>query len=361
MQYIPWRRFQTCVQRYRGDYKIKDFTCADHFRVLAFAQLTYRESLRDIETYLRAMRSKLYHMGLGSTVSCNNLSHTNETRDWRIYADFARMLIAQARNLYLHDDLGIDLSPTVYALDSTTIDLCLSLFPWARFRKAKGAVKLHTLLNLRGSIPEFLHVSHGPFHDVNILDILLPIPGAFYVMDRAYLDFGRLCLLDQAGAFFVTRPKKRFNFRRRYSHPVDRSTGLVCDRTILSTTFYPAQRYPQPLRRIRCFDVDRQQRLIFLTKNFDLDALTITRLYKARWQIELFFKWIKQHLRIKAFYGISPNAVTTQIWAAIATYLLVAVLKKRLDIEHSLYTILQILSVSIFEQIPITEVFTRGN
>ena len=361
MQYVPWRRFQTCVRRYRGDYKVKDFTCADHFRVLAFAQLTYRESLRDIETCLRAMRSKLYHMGLRSTVSRNNLSHANETRDWRIYADFAQILIAQARRLYIDDDLGIDLQATVYALDSTTIDLCLSLFPWARFRKAKGAVKLHTLLNLRGSIPEFIHVSHGLFHDVNVLDLLLPLPGAFYVMDRAYLDFGRLFVLDQAGAFFVTRPKKRFNFRRQYSHPVDRSTGLICDQTILLTTFYPAKKYPQPLRRIRYFDVDRQQRLIFLTNNFDLDALTITQLYKARWQIELFFKWIKQHLRIKAFYGTSPNAVKTQIWAAIATYLLVAVLKKRLDIEHSLYTILQILSVSVFEQIPITEAFTQAS
>jgi hypothetical protein len=359
MQYVPWRRFRTCVRRYRGDYKVRHFKCADHFRILAFAQLTYRESLRDIETCLRAMRSKLYHMGIRSRVSRSNLSHANETRDWRIYADFAQILIAQARRLYVNEGLGIDLKATVYALDSTTIDLCLSLFPWARFRKAKGAVKLHTLLNLRGSIPEFIHVSHGLLHDVNVLDLLLPVPGAFYVMDRAYLDFARLFVLDQAGAFFVTKPKKRFNFRRRYSHAVERSTGVLCDQTIRLATFYPAKKYPLPLRRIRYFDIETQRSFTFLTNNFHLDALTITQLYKARWQIELFFKWIKQHLRIKAFYGTSPNAVKTQIWAAVATYLLVAILKKRLGIEHSLYTILQILSISLFEQTPLSAAFTQ--
>jgi hypothetical protein len=296
-------------------------------------------------------------MGIRSTVSRNNLSHANDTRDWRIYADLAQILIAQARKLYVGEDLGIDLEATVYALDSTMIDLCLSLFPWAHFRRTKGAVKMHTLLNLRGNIPEFIHVSHALYHDVNVLDLLLPVPGAFYIMDRAYLDFARLFVLDQAQAFFVTRPKKRFNYRRRYSHPVDRSTGLISDQTIVLTTFYPAKRYPRPLRRIRYFDAEKQQTLIFLTNNFSLDALTITQLYKARWQIELFFKWIKQHLRIKAFYGTSPNAVKTQIWAAISTYLIVAILRKCLNIEHSLYSILQILSVSLFEQIPILEVF----
>lgn len=358
MSHVPWRRFQTCVNRYGGDYKVQTFGCDEHFRVLAFAQLTFRESLRDIETCLRAMSSKLYHMGIHSTVSRNNMAHANETRDWRIYADFAQLLITQARSLYANEDLGMDLDATVYALDSTTIDLCLSIFPWAPFRAAKAAVKLHTLLNLRGNIPEFIHISDGLYHDINVLDLLIPMPGAFYIMDRAYLDFGRLFHLHQAQSFFVTRARKRFNFRRRYSHPVDRSTGVVCDQTILLTTFYSAKKYPYPLRRIRYVDPQKDRTLVFLTNNFQLDALTITQLYKARWQIELFFKWLKQHLRIKAFYGTSSNAVKTQIWSAIATYLLVAILRKKLHIDHSLYTILQILSVSLFEQIPISQAFS---
>lgn len=361
MTHVPWRRFDTCVNRYRGDYKVKTFTCAEHFRVLAFAQLTFRESLRDIETCLRAMSSKLYHMGIRSTISRNNLSHANETRDWRIYADFAQVLIAEARQLYAEEELGFDLDATVYALDSTTIDLCLSLFPWAPFRAAKAAIKLHTLLNLRGNIPEFIHISDGLFHDVNVLDMLTPVPGAFYIMDRAYLDFERLYILHQAQSFFVTRARKRLNFRRRYSHPVDRSTGLICDQTILLTTFYSAKKYPDPLRRIRYFDAEENRTLVFLTNNFQLDAMTITKLFKARWQIELFFKWIKQHLRIKAFYGTSANAVKTQIWSAIATYLLVAILRKRLHLDQSLYTILQVLSVSLFEQIPILQALSENS
>lgn len=361
MTHVPWRRFDTCVNRYRGDYKVKTFTCAEHFRVLAFAQLTFRESLRDIETCLRAMSSKLYHMGIRSTISRNNLSHANETRDWRIYADFAQVLIAEARQLYAEEELGFDLDATVYALDSTTIDLCLSLFPWAPFRAAKAAIKLHTLLNLRGNIPEFIHISDGLFHDVNVLDMLTPVPGAFYIMDRAYLDFERLYILHQAQSFFVTRARKRLNFRRRYSHPVDRSTGLICDQTILLTTFYSAKKYPDPLRRIRYFDAEENRTLVFLTNNFQLDAMTVTKLFKARWQIELFFKWIKQHLRIKAFYGTSANAVKTQIWSAIATYLLVAILRKRLHLDQSLYTILQVLSVSLFEQIPILQALSENS
>ncbi len=361
MNYLPWRRFQTCVDRYLGDYKVKKFTCFDQFRVMAFAQLTYRESLRDIEACLRAMSSKLYHMGIHSNISRNNLAHANETRDWRIYADFAQILIAEARKLYADEDLSIDLKATIYALDSTTIDLCLSLFPWARFRRTKGAIKLHTLMNLRGSIPEFILISDGKLHDVNILDILIPEPGAYYIMDRAYLDFGRLYALHQAKAFFVTKAKSNFQFKRRYSHEVDKSTGVLCDQTIVLTTFYPAKAYPEPLRRIRYYDEETGKRLTFLTNDFDLPALTITQLYKARWQIELFFKWIKQHLRIKTFYGTSLNAVKTQIWIAISTYLLVAIVKKELRLELPLYTILQVLSLSLFERMPILQAFAEAN
>ena len=361
MNHVPWRRFQTCVNRYRGDYKVKAFRCADHFRVLAFAQLTYRESLRDIETCLRAISPKLYHMGIRSSVSRNNLAHANETRDWRIYADFAQILIAEAQRLHADEDLEVDLDATVYALDSTIIDLCLSLFPWTPFRKGRAGIKMHTLLNLRGNIPEFIHISSALHHDVKVLDLLTPLPGAFYVMDRAYIDFERLFNLHQAQAFFVTRAKTCLKFRRRYSHPVDRSTGLICDQTIVLTTFYPAKRYPEALRRIRYFDAETEKTLIFLTNNFQIDALTITRLYKARWQIELFFKWIKQHLRIKSFYGTSDNALRTQIWSAIATYLIIAILRKKLNLTQSLYTILQVLSVSIFEQIPILQAFSDVN
>ena len=358
MQHLPWHHFRRCVERYRGDYKVKEFKCTDHFRVMAFAQLTYRESLRDIEACLRAVRGKLYHMGIRSTVSRNNLSNANEQRDWRIYADFAQILIPEARRLYAGEDFGVDLDATVYALDSTTIDLCLSMFPWARFRKTKGAVKLHTLLNLRGSVPEFIHISDGKLHDVNVLDYLLPDPGAYYVMDRGYLDFGRLHEIHTCKAFFVTRAQSNQALARRYSRPVDKASGILCDQTVVLTNFYPQKDYPEPLRRIKFHDPDDQDsRLIFLTNDFTLPAITITQLYKARWRIELFFKWIKQHLRIKAFYGTSDNAVKTQVWIAVCTYLLIAILKKQLQIELPLYTILQVLSLSLLEKTPINQAF----
>ena len=358
MQHLPWHHFDRCVTRYEGNHKVKEFKCSSHFRVMSFAQLTYRESLRDIEACLRAMQPKLYHMGIRSTVSRNNLSNANEQRDWRIYAEFAQYLIIEARSLYADEELSVDLDASVYALDSTTIDLCLSMFPWARFRRHKGAVKMHTLLNLRGSIPEFILISDGKMHDVNVLDYLVPMPGAYYLMDRGYLDFQRLFEINTCQAFFVTRAKDNFKFKRRYSRPVDRSTGLICDQTVILTTFYPAKAYPEPLRRIKFRDPeDPSSLLVFLTNDFTLPAMTITKLYKARWMIELFFKWIKQHLRIKAFLGTTPNAVKTQIWIAISTYLLVAILKKRLRIEMPLYTILQILSVSLFEKTPILQAF----
>ena len=360
MNLLPWRRFQTCVSRYKGDYKVKTFKCSEHFRVMAFAQLTYRESLRDIEACLRAMGSRVYHIGMKSTVSRNNLAHTNETRDWRIYADFTQILINRAKILYSNEPLGVDLKSTVYALDSTTIDLCMSMFPWARFRKTKSAIKLHTLMNLRGSIPEFIHISDGKIHDVNILDLLVPIPGSYYIMDRAYLDFERLYKLHMERAFFVTRAKTNFKFKRRYSNAVDKSTGVQCDQTIILTTHYPAKKYPEALRRIRFYDIERQKRLVFLTNNFDLPAVTIAKLYKSRWDIETFFRWIKQHLRIKSFFGTSENAVKVQIWTAIATYLLVAIMKKDFKLEQSLYTILQVLSVSLFEKMPILEAFSKN-
>jgi hypothetical protein len=358
MQHLPWHHFHRCVRRYGGNQKVKDFKCSDHFRVMSFAQLTYRESLRDIEACLRAVRPKLYHMGIHTTVSRSNLAKANKRRDWRIYAEFAQHLIIEARGLYADEELSVDLDASVYALDSTTIDLCLSLFPWARFRRHKGAVKMHTLLNLRGSIPEFVLISDGKMHDVNVLDYLVPMPGAYYLMDRGYLDFERLYEINTCQAFFVTRAKDNFKFKRRYSRPVDRSTGLICDQTVILTTFYPAKAYPEPLRRIKFRDPeDPSSLLVFLTNDFTLPAMTITKLYKARWMIELFFKWIKQHLRIKAFLGTTPNAVKTQIWIAISTYLLVAILKKRLRIEMPLYTILQILSVSLFEKTPILQAF----
>jgi len=360
MDLLPWRRFQRCVTRYQGDYKVQTFKCAEHFRVMAFAQLTYRESLRDIETCLRVMGSRLYHMGIKSTVSRNNLSHANENRDWRIYADFAQILIDRAKILYANEQLGLDLDSTVYALDSTTIDLCMSLFPWARFRKTKSAIKLHTLMNLRGSIPEFIHITDGKMHDVNILDLLVPTPGAFYIMDRAYLDFQRLYSLHQERAFFISRAKNNFKFKRRYSHEVKHSTGVQCDQTIFLTTYYSAKKYTAPLRRIRFYDIERQKRLVFLTNNFDLPAEEIAALYKSRWHIENFFKWIKQHLRIKSFFGTSENAVKVQIWTAVSTYLLVAIVKKELRLEQSLYTILQVLSLSLFEKMPILEAFSKN-
>ena len=356
MQQLPWWRFQTFVDRYQGDYKVKTFRCAEHFRVMAFAQLTYRESLRDIEACLRAMEPKLYHMGIHSTVSRNNLSNANENRDWRIYAEFAQVLIQQAKILYADDSKCPDLDATVYALDSSTIDLCMTLFPWAHFRRTKSAVKMHTLLNLCGNIPEFILISPGNVHDVNVLDHIIPMPGAYYVMDRAYLDFERLFTLHELKAYFVTRAKKNFQFQRRYSHPADRTTGVICDQTVTLTGFYPKQSYPEALRRIKYRDPEGRV-LVFLTNDFSLPALTIAELYKARWQIELFFKWIKQHLRIKAFFGTSANAVKTQIWIAICVYLLVAITKKQLKLEQSLYTILQILSVSVFEKMPLLQAF----
>jgi len=359
MDALPLRRFHTCVKRYDGNHKVKAFTCLDQFRVMAFAQLTYRESLRDIEACLRAMQPKLYHMGIRSAVSRNTLANANAVRDWRIYADFAQVLIGRARQLYADEDFGEQLAQaTLYALDASTIDLCLSLFPWAHFRRTKAAVKLHTLMDLRGSIPTFIHVSEGNLHDVNALDLLIPEAGAFYIMDRGYLDFGRLFTLHQANAFFVTRAKRNFNYRRRYSRPVDKATGLVCDQTVVLATAATLLAYPEPLRRIRFNDPETGKALVFLTNHFGLPALTIAELYRARWRIELFFKWIKQHLRIKAFYGTSINAVKTQVWIAITTYLLVAILKKELAIEHDLYTILQVLSVTLFEKTPLLQVFS---
>jgi hypothetical protein len=359
MELLPIYEFHKCVQRYQGNYWIKNFSCLDQFLCMAFAQLTYRESLRDIESCLRAMRSRLYHMGIRGNVSRSTLADANENRDWRIYAEFAQVLIQTARSLYLNDDFGVQLKQTAYVFDSTTIDLCLSLFPWARFRKAKGAIKLHTLLNLRGSIPEFIHITEGRVHDVNILDILLIEAGSFYIMDRAYLDFKRLYDIHQTSAFFVTRAKRNLDARRRYSRPVDKSTGLRSDQTIVLLGINTFKDYPEPLRRISYYDAETDKHLVFLTNNFVLPALTIASLYKARWRVELFFKWIKQHLRIKAFFGTSENAVKTQVWTAVCVYVLVAILKKRLQTQHSLYTILQVLSVSQFQKEPLCDLLSR--
>jgi len=361
MDHLPLHEFRKCVKRHHGHYKVRAFSCLDQFLCMAFAQLTYRESLRDIEVCLRAVQPKLYHMGIGSRVSRSTLADANEKRDWRIYADFAQILIAKAKELYAHEEFGVALEATAYALDSTTIDLCLSLFPWARFRETKGAVKLHTLLNLRGSIPEFIYISDGKLHDVRVLDILIPESGSFYVMDRGYLDYSRLYTIHQAGAFFVTRAKSNFGFRRLYSHRVDKSTGLKSDQTVVLTGYYAKKDYPEKLRRIRYLDSETEKIFVFLTNNFILPSLTIARLFKARWRIELFFKWIKQHLRIKAFYGTSSNAVKTQIWIAISVYVLVAILKKRLGLEQSLYTILQVLSVTLLEKIPILSALQEVN
>ncbi len=358
MDHLPMHTFRRCIQRYQGNRKIHRFTCLDQFLCMAFGQLTYRESLRDIVACLRAQSSKLYHMGIRSAVSRNTLSNANKIRDWRIYADFAQSLIAIARKLYVDEDLGLDLDNTVYALDSTTIDLCLSVFPWARFRKTKGAVKLHTLLDLRGNIPTFIHISDGKLHDVNVLDILIPEPGSFYVMDRGYIDFERLYLLSQVPAFFVIRAKSNLAFRRLYSHPVDKSLGLICDQTIILTGIKSSQGYPEKMRRVKYRDADTNKTLVFLTNNVSLPAATIAELYRYRWQVELFFKWIKQHLKIKAFFGHSENAVKSQIWIAVSVYVLVAILRKRLQLEANLYTILQVLSVTIFEKIPLLQVLT---
>jgi len=358
MDFLPLYEFRKCVKRYRGDYKIKSFSCLDQLLCMAFAQLTYRESLRDIESCLRSMRNRLYHMGIRGNVARNTLAHANETRDWRIYADFAQVLIHQARTLYAGDDFGLALKETVYAFDSTTIDLCLSLFPWAIFRKHKGAVKLHTLLDLRGSIPSFIKITDGKVHDVRILDELIPEPGCFYVLDRAYLDFARLHLIHQSQAFFVIRAKSNLKCRRLYSRLVDKTTGLVSDQTVVLTGFYSNEAFPDKLRRVRFYDRENDRCLIFLSNNFILPPLTIALLYKLRWRIELFFRWIKQNLRIKAFYGTSENAVKTQIWIAITVYVLVAIVKKRLTVELPLYTFLQILSVTAFEKVPLNQLLT---
>ena len=359
MDFVPMYEFRKCVQRYQGNYKVRDFSCWNQFLCLAFAQLTYRESLRDIVCCLRSMEKKLYHMGFRGNISRSTLADANETRDWRIYADFAQVLIHIARGLYKDDEFGVELDNTVYALDSTTIDLCLSLFPWARFRKQKGAIKLHTLLDLRGNLPSYIQITDGKVHDVNILDDLIPEPGSFYIMDRGYVDFARLYRLTQFCAFFVTRAKTNLQCRRVYSHPIDKSLGLRCDQTIVLTGFYSSKDYPDQLRRTRYYDSETDKLLTFLSNSFIIPALTITQLYKCRWQVELFFRWIKQHLRIKAFYGTSKNAVKTQIWTAISVYVLVAIIKKRLDLDISLYTILQILSVTAFEQVPIIQVLTN--
>lgn len=357
MDHLPAYEFSKCVARYSGDYKCRGFSCLDQFLCLAFAQLTFRESLRDIEACLRSVQTKLYHMGFRGRISRSTLADANESRDWRIYADFAQALIRIARPMYASEPLGCDLDNTVYALDSTTIDLCLSVFPWARFRARKAAVKMHTLLDLRGPIPTFIEVSDGKVHDVNILDAIAPEPASFYVMDRAYVDFARLHVFHSAGSFFVTRAKRGVKFRRRYSHPVDAACGLRSDHTVVLAAAASRKNFPDTLRRIHFYDTEKERHLRFLTNNFDLPALTICLLYKSRWAVELFFKWIKSHLRIKAFYGYSENAVKTQIWIAVAVYVLVAILKKRLSLESSLHEILQVLSVTQFEQVPILQAF----
>jgi transposase len=354
MDLLPLAEFHRCVDRYRGDYKVQSFSCLDQFLCLAFAQLTYRESLRDIQTCMRAHQSQLYHMGFRGGISRNNLANANLQRDWRIYADFARVLIAQARALYQHEPFGVELEQTVYAFDSTTVDLCLSLFPWAQFRRHKSAVKLHTLLDLRGSIPTAVYVTSGRVNDVRLLDQLVLEAGAFYLLDRGYVDYRRLYLITQALAFFVTRAEHNTRYRRCSQRWVDHSTGLRSDQTIRLTGPKSSRRYPAPLRRIHYFDAEKDSRLIFLTNNFQLQALIIAQLYRARWQIELFFRWIKQHLRIRSFYGTSANAVKTQVWIAITVYVLVAILKKQLGLNRSLHEILQILSITIFEKTPIS-------
>ena len=359
MDFVSPYEFRKCVDRYPGHYKVQRFTCWDQFLCMAFAQLTYRESLRDIQACLRVAQPKLYHMGFRGTVARNTLAHANEVRDWRIYADFAQGLITTARTLYAAEDFGVVLEQAAYALDATVIDLCLALFPWAKFRKRKAAVKLHTLLDLRGNIPSVLFITPGRVHDVNILDQLAIEAGAFYILDRGYLDFARLHRLHQALGFFVTRAKRNFRFRYLESRAVDRTTGVRSDQIIRLHGFYSKRSYPERLRRVRYYDADTRKWLVFLTNNFALPAVQIAQLYKCRWQVELFFKWIKQHLRIKAFYGTSENAVKTQIWIAIAVYVLVAIVKKRLKLEASLYTILQILSVSLFEKIPLAEALAQ--
>ena len=348
--HLPLKAFHRCVKKYRGDFRVHSFTCYDQFLCMAFAQLTFRESLRDIESCLRAMRGKLYHCGIRGNVSRSTLSDANENRDWRIFAEFAQILISIARRLYEHDEFGVELEETVYALNSTTIDLCLSLFPWAPFRKTKGAIKLHTLLDVRGSIPSFIWISDGKVHDVNILDDLIPEPAAIYLMDRGYLDFARLYELTLASSFFIIRAKQNFKCRRLYSNFVDRSTDIICDQVVVLSGFYTHKNYPEKIRRIKFYDAKNDETIVLMTNNFYFSVQTICQLYKCRWKVELFFKWIKQHLRIKAFFGISENAVKTQIWIAISTYLLIAIVKKRMNLDISLYTFLQILSLTLFEK-----------
>ncbi len=359
MDFLPKYEFNKCVRRYRGNYRVRDFSCLDQFLCMAFAQLTYRESLRDIETCLRAMQPKLYHAGIRGHVARSTMADANENRHWRIYADFAHILIHRARKLYANDDFGLALEQTAYAFDSSTIDLCLSLFPWAKFRKHKAAVKLHTLIDLRGSIPCFIRITDGKTHDVNVLDELILEAGAFYIMDRGYIDFARLYTFNLTGAFFVIRAKRNLDYARREYRYVEKSTGLRSDQTIILKGPKTSQDYPIPLRRISYFDSETEKRFVFLTNNFTLAALTITQLYKCRWQVELFFKWIKQHLRIKSFYGTSENAVKTQIWIAISIYVLVAIVKKELKLDRSLNEILQILSITLFEKVPMYQVLTE--
>ncbi|MNF74820.1 Transposase DDE domain protein [compost metagenome] len=361
MDFLPWTTFARYVARYSGDKGVRKLTCAEQFRAMAFAQLTFRESLRDIEVCLSAQEAKRYHMGFREPIRRSTLADANESRNWRIHADFAQRLIAQARALYASEDLGLDLSNTVYALDSTTIDLCLSVFPWAHFRTTKAAVKMHTLLDLRGSIPSFIHVSDGKLHDVHALDMLVPEAGAIYVMDRGYIDYARLYALHLTGAFFVTRARSNMDFHRVYSAKTDRSTGLVCDQTIALDGFYAKQDYPAHLRRVRFKDPETGKTLVFITNQMTLPAATICALYKNRWQVELFFKWIKQHLRIKRFFGTSENAVKTQIWISVSVYVLIAIIKKRLDLDTSLYTLLQVLSVTLFEKMPLQQALTCGD
>jgi Domain of unknown function (DUF4372)/Transposase DDE domain len=360
MDFLPRHTFRTCVNRYQGNYRMRSFSCYDQFLCMAFAQLTFRESLRDIECCLRAMAEKLYHVGIRGQVSRSTMADANESRDWRIYADFAQTLIHQARRLYVKENFGVQLNETVYALDSSTIDLCLSLFPWARFRKTKAGIKLHTLLDLRGSIPSFIAITEAKLHDVNILDRLIPEPGAIYVMDRGYLDFERLYLLHQAPAFFVIRSKVNTDLRRLYSMPVDKDSGVLCDQIVVLEGFYTNQSYPEKLRRIKFYDAQRDKRLTFLTNQFSLPAATIANLYRCRWQVEIFFKWIKEHLHIKAFYGTSENAVKTQIWIAVSVYVLVAIVKKKMKTELTLYTILQVLSLTLFEKMPLYQAFAQS-
>ncbi len=358
--HLPLTTFRRCVDRYRGEHKVKSFSCLDQFLCMAFAQLTFRESLRDIEACLGAQHTKLYHLGIRSRVARNTMANANAVRDWRIYADFAQSLIGIARKLYTDEPFGVDLRGSVYALDTTTIDLCLSVFPWAPFRSTRAAVKMHTLLDLRGNIPSFIHISDDKMHEVNILDQLLPEPGAFYIMGRGFLDFERLYRFHEAGSCFFIRTKSNLQVQRRYSHPLDRTSGLICDQTVILTGFYSAKGYEAPIRRIRFRDPETDKTLVSLTNNFVLPALTVADLCRCRWQVELFFKWIKQHLRIESFSGASENAVKTQIWIAVSVYVLIATVKKRMNIDASLYQMLQILSLTIFEKIPLNQLLDKS-